>query len=74
MDSIFNISRSEYGVDVAFLLIDLCGNQTYLVVQLELGCTDTIVEYETLIQGLKKAINMDVKYIEVFGDSQIVIK
>ena len=70
----FDISKNEFGVDVGCLLIDLYSNRTYLVVQLELGCIDTIVEYETLIQGLRKAINMNVKYIEVFGGSQKVIK
>jgi hypothetical protein len=70
----FDISRNEYGADAGCLLIDLCRNQTYLAIQLELGCTDTVVEYETLIQGLKKAMNMNVKYIEVFGGSRIVIK
>ena len=31
-------------------------------------------EYEALVQGLKKSINMNAKCIEVFGDSQVVIK
>ena len=33
-----------------------------------------MVEYEALVQGLKKSINMNAIYIEVFGDSQVVIK
>jgi endogenous inhibitor of DNA gyrase (YacG/DUF329 family) len=70
----FDISRNEYGANVGFLLIDLCSNRTYLSVQLEPGCTDNVAEYEALIQGLRKAINMNVKYIEVFGGSQKVIK
>jgi hypothetical protein len=65
----FYISMNEYGADVRFLITDSCGNQTYLVVELEPRFTDTIVEYETLIQGLRKAINMNVKYIKVFGGS-----
>ena len=70
----FDISRNEYGVDVGCLLIHRGGNRTILVVQLEPGCTNTVVEYETLIQRLEKAINLNVKYIEVFGVSQVVIK
>ena len=70
----FAISRNEYGVDVGCLLIDPCGKITYSVIQLEPGYTYTIVEYETLIQGLGKAINMNAKYIEVFGGSQKVTK
>ena len=46
----FDISRNEYGADVGSLLIDECGKRTYSVVQLELGYTDTIAKYETLIQ------------------------
>ena len=30
--------------------------------------------YEALIQGLRKAIDLKVKSIEVFGDSRLVIK
>ena len=41
---------------------------------LEFNCTSKIVEYEGLIQGLKKALDLQVKCIEVFGDSQIVIQ
>jgi hypothetical protein len=70
----FDIFRNEYGANVGCLLIDLYNNQTYLTIQLEPRCTDTIVEDESLIQGLRKAINTNVKYIEVFCDSQIVIK
>jgi len=70
----FDISRNKHGTDVGCLLIHPCGKRTYSVIQLEPGYTDTVVEYETLIQGLKKAINMNVKYIEVFGGPQKVIK
>ena len=70
----FDIFRNEYGVDDGCLLIDSCGNQTYLVIQLEHGCTNIVGEYETLVQGLRKAININIKYIEVFGGSQKVIK
>ena len=33
-----------------------------------------MAEYEALFQGLRKSINMNVKCLEVFGDSQIAIK
>ena len=70
----FDIFRNKHGADAGCLLIDPRGKKTYSVIHLEPGYTDTVAEYETLIQGLRKAINMNVKYIEVFGDSQIVIK
>ena len=63
----FDISRNKHGIDVGCLLIHPCGKRAYSVIQLEPGYTDTVAESETLIQGLRKAINMNVKHIEVFG-------
>ena len=36
--------------------------------------TNNDAKYEALIQGLRKAIDLKVKSIEVFGDSRLVIK
>ena len=33
-----------------------------------------MVEYEALVQGLKKAIDMGAKAIECVGDSEIIVK
>ena len=60
----FDISRNKHGTDVGCLLIHPCGKKTYSVIQLEPGCIDTVAESEILMQGLRKAINMNVKYIE----------
>lgn len=70
----FDISRNKHGTDVGCLLIHPCGKRTYSVIQLEPGYTNTVAESETLIQGLGKAINMNFKYIEVFGGPQKDIK
>jgi ribonuclease HI len=45
-----------------------------LACHLELECTDNVDEYVALVQGLSKAIDMNFKRLEVFGDSQIVIR
>ena len=70
----FDISRNKHGTDVGCLLIHPCVKRTYSVIQLEPEYTNTVVESETLIQGLRKAINMNVKYVEVFDGPQKVIK
>jgi hypothetical protein len=70
----FDIFRNKHGANVGCLLIDPCGKITYSVIHLEPRYIDTVAGYETLIQGLGKAINMNVKYIEVFGGPQKVIK
>ena len=36
-------------------------------------CTNNIAEYEACILGLEAAIDLRVKYLEVFGDSTLVI-
>jgi hypothetical protein len=70
----FDIFRNKHGADVGCLLTDPCGKRTYSFSHLEPGYINTVAEYEILIQGLRKAINMNVKYIEVFGGPQKVIK
>jgi hypothetical protein len=70
----FDISRSKDGVVAGCLLIDPHGNCTRLSCHLESKCSDNMAEYETLVEGLRKTINMNVRCIEVFGDSQVVIK
>ena len=39
-----------------------------------LNATNNDVEYEALTQGLRKEIHLNVKYMEAFGDSQLIIK
>ena len=41
---------------------------------LEFECTNNVAEYEALLQGLRKALDLNIKCIEVFGDSQIVTR
>lgn len=48
--------------------------KTMLACRLEFECTNNTVEYEALVQGLYKAIGLDIKHLQVFGDSKIVIK
>jgi ribonuclease HI len=45
-----------------------------LTCRLEFQCTNNTAEYEALIQGLKKEINMNVQDILVFSDSKIIVK
>jgi ribonuclease HI len=44
------------------------------VCRLEFECTNNTTEYEALIQGLNKAINMNIKFLKVFGDSEIIVE
>jgi ribonuclease HI len=62
------------GVGAGCILQHPNGNKTMLAYRLEFQCTKNVVEYEALIQGLKKAIDLNVKFIKVFGDSEIIVK
>ena len=74
MDFIFDGSNSKEGAWAGFLLIDPKGNKTCIACRLEINCTNNTVEYEALIQGLKKAIDLDIKVLIAYGDSEIIVR
>jgi ribonuclease HI len=51
------------------ILIDLWKHKILIACRLEFKCTNNIVEYQALVQGLKKAIDIKVHCLNVFGDS-----
>jgi ribonuclease HI len=42
--------------------------------RLEFECTNNTAEYEALLQGLRKALDMNIQNLVVFGDSEIVVR
>jgi ribonuclease HI len=59
---------------VGCILIEPKGTQKFLSCRLELECTNNNTEYEALVQGLKKSIDLNIKELKVFGDSEIIIR
>ena len=70
----FDGSKNKEGAGVGCLLIDPHGNRRMIPCHLEFECTNNVAEYETLVQGLRKELDLKVKCIEIFGDSQIVTR
>ena len=70
----FDGSKSNEGVGVGCVLVSLEGKKTMLTYKLEFYCTNNTTEYEALVQGLYKSIGLDIKYLQVFEYSKIVIK
>ena len=70
----FDGSKNKKGVGDGCLLIDPHDNNTMLACYLEFYCMNNLAEYEALVQGLRKDLDLQIKYIEVFGDSQVVIR
>ena len=56
------------------MLIDLAGNKTLIACRLEFECTNNMAEYEALLQGLRKALDLNIQNLTVFGDSKIVVR
>jgi ribonuclease HI len=70
----FDGSKSREGVGAGCVLIDPIGNKIFISFRLEFECTNNTTEYKTLLQGLRKALDMDVQKLVVFGDSEIIVK
>jgi ribonuclease HI len=65
----FDGSKSKEGAGVGCVLIDPTGSKTFIACRLEFECTNNIVEYEALLQGLRISLDMDMQNLMVFGDS-----
>nr|XP_034900655.1 LOW QUALITY PROTEIN: uncharacterized protein LOC118038417 [Populus alba] len=65
--------------------VNVCGNgagaviispdkkQYPISVKLQFGCTNNTAEYEACILGLEAALEMNIKKIDVYGDSMLII-
>ena len=62
------------GSGAGCVLVDPKKNKHFLSCRLEFECTNNTNEYEALVQGLRKAIELKVKNLKVYGDSEIVVK
>ena len=73
-DSVAN--HSGYGIDV--LLISSHGDHIPRSVHLGFSdrhpATNNIVEYEACILGLETALELGIRQMEVFGDSNLVLR
>ena len=56
------------------MLLDPAGNKLMLSCRMEFLCTNNTTEYEALIQGLKKVLELNVKVLIAFGNSEIIVR
>jgi hypothetical protein len=54
-------SKSQEGVGAGCIFINPAGKHSFLSCRLEFECTNNTVEYEALVQGLKKDIDLGIK-------------
>ena len=62
-------SKTLEGSRVGCVLIDLKKNKHFLSCRLEFECTNNTAKYEALVQGIRKAIELKVENMRVYGDS-----
>ena len=74
MDAFFDVSKTLEGLGVGYVLIDPEKNKHFLSCRLEFECTNNTAEYEALVQGLRKAIELKVENLKVYGDYEIIVK
>jgi hypothetical protein len=70
----FDGSKSKEGAGAGCVLINPVGNKTLIACRLEFKCTNNTAEYEALLQGLSKALDMNIQNLTVFGDSEIMVR
>jgi ribonuclease HI len=70
----FDGSKSKEGASAGCIIIDPAGNKTLIACRLEFECTNNTAEYEALLQGLRKALDMNIQNLVVFGDFEIVVR
>ena len=45
-----------------------------IITKLKFDCTNNMAEYEAYIIGLRAIMDMDIKEITVFGDSDLIVQ
>ncbi|XP_042477702.1 uncharacterized protein LOC122059068 [Macadamia integrifolia] len=69
----FDGAANHKGCGAGVLLITPEGLNMPMAYRLDFECTNNMAEYEACLMGLKAAISIGVKRLEVYGDSSIVI-
>ena len=70
---VFDGASNALGNGIGSVIISLEGCHTPFTARLCFNCTNNMAEYEACIMGLKAAIDLRIKSLDVFGDSALVI-
>ena len=68
------VPKQTEGLGDGCFLIDAERNKFFLSCRIEFECTNNTIEYEALVQGLKRAIELNAKKLNFFVDSGIVVR
>ena len=69
----FDGASNKRGNGVGVLLVDPSDEHTPIAIKLNFDVTNNAAEYEACIAGLEAALERNIKAIEVYGDSALII-
>ncbi|XP_016747561.2 uncharacterized protein [Gossypium hirsutum] len=69
----FDGASNAIGNGVGTVLISPNGDHYPFTCKLDFDCTNNMVEYEACIMGIRTAIDHEIKVLEVYGDSALII-
>jgi ribonuclease HI len=64
---------NHYGNGIGEMIITPQGTHFPFIARLTFKCTNNMGEYKACIMGLKEAIDLRIKYLDVYGDSALVV-
>ena len=70
---IFDGAVNSYGDVIGSVIITSQGTHFPFTSRLTFKCTNNMAEYEACIMGLEEAMNLRIKYLDVFSDSALVL-
>ena len=70
---VFDEASNTLGNGIGVVIISAEGCHTPFTAWLCFNCTNNMAEYEAYIMGLKDAIDLRIKFLNLFGDSALVI-
>jgi ribonuclease HI len=69
----FDGSVMKTGAGAGLLFVSPLGEHMRYLVRLHFPVSNNMAEYEALLGGLRIAIELDIKRLDIRGDSQLVI-
>jgi ribonuclease HI len=69
----FDGSVMKEGADVGLVFITPLGSRMEYMVRLHFPASNNATEYEALINGLRIAVELGIKRLEIRGDSELVV-
>ncbi|GKV38840.1 hypothetical protein SLEP1_g46705 [Rubroshorea leprosula] len=69
----FDGAVNQLGCGLGAVLVSPKGDHFPIAIKLDFACTNNIAEYEACIAGIHDALDMNVRDLEIYGDSTLII-